>query len=255
LLAAVLAAALLTAGVLPVAGLGESAGREEGVTLRDVAADPAAYVGRTVTVSGEIAENAYLSTADASIALVIGDDAGQNLLVLPRAGAGVPRDLTEDTVLRVRGTVGHRPATLDDRGPLSPMSRVMALSDARAIVRADRVELLHPRRVVDRRRPPFPRAHVRDVLREPAAVERPVVVTGRATAVSATGFVLEEDGASIYVGAPAAALRAITEGEVVSVRADVARLSPFRAGWIAGRAGDAPAGAGDAFLRLRSIRP
>jgi hypothetical protein len=250
----VFVAALIAGGVVVFAPLGESAGREDGVTLRDVTADPAHYVGQSVTVSGEIAENSYLSTADASIALVLGDDAGQNLLVLPRAGAAVPRDLTEDTVLRVRGTVGQRPATLDDRGPLSPISRVMAVSDARAIVRADRVELLNPRRVVDQPKPPFPRAHVRDVLRDAAAVDGPVVVTGRATKVSASGFVLSSGGASIYLGAPAAALRAVTEGEVVSVRADVERLSPFRADRVADRVGGAPAEPGDPFLRLRSIR-
>jgi hypothetical protein len=248
-------AALMAGGLLLAARLGESAGPEDGVTLRDVAADPARYVGQSVTVSGEIAENAYLSTADASIALVLGDDAGRNLLVLPRPGAAVPRGLTEDTVLRVRGTVDHRPMTLDDRGPLGAFSRLIAVSDARGLVRADRVELLHPRRVVDRPEPPFPRAQVADVLRDPAAFEGPVAVTGRATAVGATGFVLTQDGASVYVGAPAAALRAVSEGEVVSMRADVERLSPFRADRLAGRTGGAPAETGDAFLRLRSIRP
>jgi hypothetical protein len=253
LLAAALAVALTAGGLLVVARLGESAGREDGVTLRDVTADPGGFVGRSVTVSGEIAENDYLSPADASIAFVIGDDAGRNLLVLPRARAAVPRDLTEDTVLRVRGTVGHRPAVLGDRGPLSPMGRVIAVSDARAVVRADRVELLNPRRVVDQPKPPFPRAHVRDVLRDPAAVDGPVAVSGRATAISARGFVVEEGGASIYVGAPAGALRRLTEGEPVTVSSDVERLSSFRAAWIAGRTGEAPAERGDPFLVLRSI--
>lgn len=225
------------------------------MTLRDVTADPARYVGRSVTVSGEISENAYLSPADAPIALVIGDDAGRNLLVLPRAGAAVPRDLTEDTVLRVRGTVGHRPATLDDQGPLSPMSRLVAVSDARAVLRADRAELPNPRRIVDQPTPPFPRVDVPDVLRDPAAVDGPIIVTGTASDVSATGFVLSADGASIYVRAPAAPLRALTDGEILSFRADVERLSPFRADRIAGLAGTAPAEPGDPFLMLRSIRP
>lgn len=64
-----------------------------------------------------------------------------------------------------------------------------------------------------------------------------VIARGRATAAGATRYVVKEDDASIYVGAPAAALGA-----------DAERLSPFRTGRIAGRAGDA-------FLRLRSIRP
>jgi hypothetical protein len=48
----------MAGGLLLAARLGESAGPEDGVTLRDVAADPARYVGQSVTVSGEIAENA-----------------------------------------------------------------------------------------------------------------------------------------------------------------------------------------------------
>jgi len=255
ILAAGLVAVVFAGGLAAVARLGESAGSERGVTLRDVVEDPAPYVGSSVTVSGEIAENDYASPADARIAFVLGDDAGLNLLVLPRAGAGVPRDLSEDTVLRVRGTVGHAPAELDAQGSLSPMGRLVAVSDARAVLRADRVELLNPRRIVDRPSPPFPRAAVSEILNDPAGVEGPVVVSGTARHVAASGFVLTASGESIYVGAPGSALRELTEGERVSVRADVERLSAFRSDRIAGRAGGAPPAPGDPFLVLRSISP
>jgi len=255
IVAAVLVAAIAAGGLAGVARFGESAGSERGVTLRDVVEDPARYVGSSVTVSGEIAENDYASPADARIAFVLGDDADLNLLVLPRAAAAVPRDLTEDTVLRVRGTVGHAPAELDAQGRLSPMSRLITVSDARAVLRADRVELLNPRRIVDRPSPPFPHASVSEILNDPAAVKGPVAVSGTAHHVAASGFVLSASGESIYVGAPAVALRALTEGERVSVRADVERLSPFRADRIAGRAGSAPSAPGDPLLVLRSISP
>lgn len=252
---AVLVAALFAGGLAAVARFGESAGAERGVTLRDVVEEPAPYVGSSVTVSGEIAENDYASPADARIAFVLGDDAGANLLVLPRAAAAVPRDLTQNTVLRVRGTVGHPPAEFDAQGRLSPLGRLITISDARAVLRADRVELLNPRRIVDRPSPPFPRARVSEILNEPAAVEGPIAVTAAAHHVSASGFVLTSSGESIYVGAPGSALRLLTEGERVSVRADVERLSPFRSDRIAGRASGAPSAPGDPFLVLRGISP
>src|SRR5690242_19910972 len=104
---ALVAAALVIAGGVVIAFLvngGESAGPEQGITLSDVVDHPADYDGQTVTVSGEWAENDYFSPSDASLALVIGDDAGTQLLVVPALGTDVPH-MSENTVVQVRGTV------------------------------------------------------------------------------------------------------------------------------------------------------
>ncbi len=251
----VVAAAVIAIGATTALLLrsNESAGPERGVTLGDVTGDPGGYSDRPVTVSGEMAENDYASPADLRIAFVLGDDADRRLLVLPSATAAVPRDVGEDTVLRVRGRVSPTPAELAGQGELSPTGRLIVASGASAVLHADRVELLQPRRVVAQPRPPFPSLTVARVLERPGAYDQPISVRGSARRIGGTGFVLRGERSSVYVGAPATALRAITEGDDVTVTADVARISAFRADWLHGRAGDAPNGVGAPFLILRGL--
>lgn len=136
----------------------ESAGIEEGVTLNAVLEQPARYEGEQVTVSGEWADNEYFPPEGADEVIVIGDDADETLLVVPRLGVAVP-DVDENTVLRVTG----------------------------------------------------------------------VVVRGSASRVGGRGFVLSQDGATIFVSASGSELERLQDGERVRVRGDLARLSTYGA--------------------------
>ena len=250
------------ATALSIADFGESAGREEGVTLRDVTDDPRHYAGETVTISGEYAQTDYFSPDDADLVLVIGDDAGRHLLVLPQPQAGVPPGIDEDTVLRVTGVVRVvEPG--GDEGLLS-QGGLLAQAGAEAMIEATDVSYAN-----DEPSPTQPTravATVAQVLDEPRAFSDSIVrVPGRAYRLGERGFVLAGSQRAVFVGAPASELRAIAAGERILVDAEVARISPFRADVIADvleRAGGdkrvpgidrIPRRPGDPYLVLRGI--
>lgn len=268
------AAAVVLATVVTFVVLGdldESAGREAGVTLSEVSSDPGRYEGREVTVSGEIAGNEYLTLADADLAVVLGDDADSRLLVLPGPDAMVPRDLTENAVLRVRGEVEVVGAVSGRTGGEDFLMRgdVLAESGAEAVIRASVVE--RTRKEPGPPATPAPvRATVGQILDDPRAFDDvPVIVPGRAYPIGRAGFLLTDGRTSIFVGAPATRLPALEGGERVQVRAEVKSLSPFRADTIARALSDTPETAaalpdgaplaetpiakGDAFLVFRAF--
>lgn len=223
------------AGILGVFGLvwliadtDESAGPENGVTLNDVVDDPARHEGRTVVISGEWADNGFLSPDDAGTALVIGDDADETLLVIPEPGVEVPR-LGEDTVVRVEGTVEVlEPDGSNGTTDLLRQGGLLSRDGPEAIVEASAVELVDPPRATNARDRRFTVATVGQILADPGAFDRrAVTVPGRARRVGDGGFVLQGQDASIFVGAPASDLEQLEAGERVRVRADVAELSPF----------------------------
>jgi hypothetical protein len=234
LLIAATALAVILAAVLAFIGfsnMDESAGPETGVTLNDVAEHPDRYVGKTVAISGEWEENDYFSPDDADVALVIGDDAGKKLLVIPRPGVSVPR-MGEDTVVRVTGTVrtidpkaeadGLRDTGLVRQGGLLSIG-------ADALISATHVELTPPRRGPAERNLRFRVSTVPRLYKDLEVFEdRPVVVTGRASAVGKRGFLLTQDGRSIFVSAPFSKLEGLDPGERVRISGEVATLSRFR---------------------------
>ena len=227
------AVALLTsaalASVLWLADLGESAGLETGTTLRDVTGDPRRYEGRTVTVSGEYAENDYFTPQDAEYMLVIGDDAGRRLLVLPQPQAGVPLGVDENSVLRVTGEVRVvEPSAADggDEGPLS-QGGLLAQTGAEAVIEA--IDVSYAGTEPSPTQPTVSRATVGQVVEDPRAFSDSIVrIAGRAYVLGDRGFVLAGDRSAIFVGAPASELGSIGAGERVLVDAEVARISRFR---------------------------
>ena len=250
-------------GLALVPNLDESAGREQGVTLNDVVADPAAYAGDAVTVSGEYAENDHFSPDDADIAFVIGDDAGHRLLVVPRTGTTVP-DLDENTVVRVRGVirvVGSGADTGAVEGLLL-QGGVLEPDDTEPILEATSVEYLLPPRASGEEAPDATTVPL--LLRDPKAFEGGgVAVSGSATKLGSLGFALTEDGKSIFVSAPASQLEQLEDGARVFVRGDVSRLSAFRSRLLRGELQRAalpalahmPREVGELFLKLRVLNP
>jgi len=265
LLAAV--AAAVGVGAILLADFDESAGPEDGVTLNDVVEDPRAYAGRSVTISGEIAENDFFSLADADLALVIGDDAGKRLLVLPQPGADLPIGLAETTVLRFTGTVRLADSGPEDDGGVLDEGGLLSETSADALLEATQIELVAAENAST---PPLPRQlTVSQLLDDPRAYDnRPVLVPGTIQRIGQAGFVLAGQERQIFVGAPHANLDDLRPGDQVRVRAELERLSRFRANSIpealAGTpelddrgdtpAQGAPTGEGDPFLVLRALR-
>lgn len=85
-----------------LAALDDSEGRELGVTLEQVADEPGELEGRSVTVSGELAEYVIPGRA-----FPLGEGYTGPVLVVPANGTRVP-PLGEDDVAQVTGTVHPR---------------------------------------------------------------------------------------------------------------------------------------------------
>jgi hypothetical protein len=226
-----LLAGLAVAGILAIFLVGyliadtdESAGPEEEVTLNAVVEEPARYEGERVTVSGEWEETESFAPEDADQVIVLGDDAGTTLLVVPQLGTAVP-ELDENSVVRVTG-----PVRLVERGEAGFPAPGGPLEDGgdgpAPIVAAERVEF-----VADQDAPilrEVDQVTVERLLRDPGAFdEAGLAVTGTATKVGDRGFLLTQDGATIFVSAPAQELEAIEDGARLTVRAEPAFLSGF----------------------------
>lgn len=253
LLAVVLVVAAGVVAAYLIASSDESAGPEDGVTLGAIAEEPARYEGETVTISGEYAEHDSLAPEDAALALVLGDDAGEQLLVLPQPSADIPR-IDENTVLRVRGTVdvvGDGGSTaagyLREGGLLEP-------GMPEPIVRAEQVELIIPPEAVEQSESAPVAATVPQIVRDPEQYAgRALAVSGQVSRIGGRGFTLTQDGASIFVSTAGSGVEDVREGEQVRITADVSRLSEFRARQLAEELGpDAPE-PDDPYLLLRTL--
>ena len=76
------------------------------VTLSELLENPAAFVGRQVTVSGRVTETDVDGESARPAAFTLGEGVDEDVLVLPTAQAQIPTDaITDDSVLRVQGTV------------------------------------------------------------------------------------------------------------------------------------------------------
>lgn len=142
---AAVAIAVTVAFLIIVTGQNESAGPERGdITLRELLDDPEDHLGQTVVVSGEVNR---LDVATG--AFTIGDRfiAQENeLFVLATRDSGFRRaELSEDSVVRVQGTVRRiEPALHDDDDLLHDDSEDDAFDDfeGELAVKATRIELL-----------------------------------------------------------------------------------------------------------------
>jgi hypothetical protein len=218
-----IAAAVMVALVLALGS--ESAGPEAGVTLDDVVEDPARYDGQTITVSGEWAENRYFEPGDASVALVIGDDSGKRLLVIPQLGTDVPR-LNDSTVLEVRGTV-HMLAEDETAGDFVEPGGILASQRAAVVLTATRVSVTPPPRVTQG--PDTAGTTIEAILADPRAWDGQLVeVTGEPRRTP-RGFMLSAEGRDIFVSAPEADVARLPERGEVRVQAKVQRLSAYAA--------------------------
>jgi len=93
--------ALIVAGVIVwivLAADEDSARADRGVTLNEIVDEPRAFVGRSVTVSGVVAE-----TDVAPAVFTLGEDG--RVVVLPRQGVEVPRTVSEGDAVQVQGRV------------------------------------------------------------------------------------------------------------------------------------------------------
>lgn len=123
-----------------LADTGESAGPEKGVTLNDVVEDPAGHQGERVTISGEWEETEYFAPENADEVIVLGDDAGKTLLVVPQLGTDVP-ELDQNAVVRVTGPV--RLIEQDESGFLAPGGLLGGQGEGPApIVAAEQVDIV-----------------------------------------------------------------------------------------------------------------
>ncbi len=113
-----------------LAALDDSAGPERGVTLEQVADEPDELEGRSVTVSGELAEFVVPGRA-----FPLGEGFADTVLVVPATGTQVP-PLEEDDVLQVTGTVHARfePAELDDETDLAVEDEIFDPFDGRPVI-------------------------------------------------------------------------------------------------------------------------
>lgn len=244
-------AAALIVGVLLADG-GESAGREEGVTLRAVVEDPAAYDGQTVRVSGEWAENRYFQPSDASLAMVLGDDAGQHLLVVPDLGVDVP-PLSDNSVVEVRGTVHALGEDDTDSGFVQP-GGILDEEGTAVLITAQTVSLTPPPRVTSRPEPVDTTLNA--ILRDPRAFDgRNVTLEGEATRLGDRGFVFSSGGDDVYVSAPQSELTQVQEGERVRINVKVQRLSGRAAETLERQATTAPDPSLEALVDRLPIDP
>jgi hypothetical protein len=113
----------------------------------------------------------------------------------------------------------------------------------------------------------FSHTTVRELVRHPARYRHDLVgVSGRAYRTSRYGFVLVDGRHAIFVGASADEMRSVRSGERVRLRAEIGRMSRFRADTAAralsqpgggarkARIDRAPAKRGSPFLILRRLR-
>jgi hypothetical protein len=107
---------IVAIGIAIWAAVDDSAGPEVGVTLEQIAQEPADFLGQTVTVSGEVDEFVALGGAAdqvtdqagargaSGVAFTLGGDAvGEQVLVIGTNGE--QRFIDEDSVVQVTGTV------------------------------------------------------------------------------------------------------------------------------------------------------
>ena len=146
--------------------------------------------------------------------------------MVPRLGVDVP-EMDEDTVVAVEGVVRLPERT--GAGLVAP-DALMERPDGGVtpLLAADSVELVPAgeRPVAGEAK----RATVQQLVRDPRAWdERPLNVTGTVVRVAERGFALTQDGATIFVSAPASELDALEAGERVELRAELSRLSAFGA--------------------------
>ncbi len=265
-------ALLFVAGALLLADFGESAGPEEGVTLRQVAAEPQDFAGERVVISGQVEELQGFSLADADIVFAIGDDASEKVLVYPQEGAMLPPGFSTDAIVRVTGTVRRVQRNAQTDGGVVQQGRLLAGRDAEAVVEATSITVPGGDLGDEAATPAARQARVEQLVEDPRAWdERPLRVRGTVHRIGSAGFLLADGGASIFVGAPATDLSNLEEGRRVEVRAELERLSRFRANSIpealagtpktAANAAEGvdfdqvPTAAGEPFLVLRTVTP
>ena len=234
----VLCLIVIGVGVFFAIGGGQSEGPEDEVTLRQVAQNPEEYEGQEVTVSGQLAESDYFTQADANVVIPLGAETDGQVLVLPQESATVP-ELVGDAVLRVTGTVRSIESGSGGNGGSLPHARLLSESGAAAAIEATEVSVAGGDLDDIPSDPPARRATVSQLLRDPAAFnDQPVLVPGTVVAkFPGTGFVLagnQGDTQTIFVGvAPGNQMDEVSEGDRVRVRAELERISRFRADTIA----------------------
>lgn len=238
---------------LVAADLGNSAGSEEGFTLRDVVTETDRYAGEEVVVSGEIREDAGLDLSDVDLGFVLGDDAGLDLLVVAEPGTELPVSIDADTVLRVGGTVHPVDDAPERAAPLLGDDGPLAGDPPGAVLLATAID--QPANAKPTTPPRVRTVTVARLLAEPEPfLQRPLLVPGTVTAVGETGFAIRgESGRELLVGAAGVDLGDVAEGDPVQLRAELERLSAFRAARLGGLDTGAPSGEGDPFLVLRAF--
>jgi hypothetical protein len=246
-----------------------SSGSAEPQTLTALASDPASLRGRTVTITGAVAQPGYLTPADANAALVLTDDAGARVLVLVTASAHPPRRPRPGTTLRVSGRVIDAPDPAPHAAVVTPTTLLRQTRTITAIVAAE-IERADASSPASRPLRGFSRTTVREVVRYPLRHDDDLLaLTGRAYRPSRFGFVLLQDRHAVFVGASPDLMRSVRSGEHVRVRAELGRMSRFRADTAAhavsgqregrssarsARIRRTPAKPGSPYLILRRIR-
>ena len=135
--------------------------------------------------------------------------------------------------MRVTGRVQLiEPNEQTDGGYLA-QGGLLAESGAEAAIRTSRIAVPGVDRDDVPRDPPARMTTVAQLLADPRAWDdRPLVVRGRAYAPGPFGFVLATGNETIFVGAPASDLSGLEPGERVRIRAELERISRFRANTI-----------------------
>ena len=208
-----------------------SSGSAELQTFTALAGDPASLRGRTVTITGAVAERGYLTPADANAALVLTDGASARVLVLVTGSAHPPRRPRPGTALQVTGRVIDvpDPARLTDTAGVTPTALLRQTHTVTGLVATD-IERADAAAPVSRPLRGFARTTVRDVVRHPERHDDDLLaLTGRAYRPSRFGFVLLQDRHAVFVGASPDLMRSVRSGAHVRVRAELGRMSRFRA--------------------------
>jgi hypothetical protein len=156
---------------------------------------------------------------------VLGDDAGERLLVIPRLGTDVPR-LDDTTVLEVRGTV-HALSEGETAGRFVQPGGVLAGQGTAVVLTATRVSVTPPRRVTEG--PDTTAATIEAILADPRAFDGRLVEVIGDPRRTPRGFVLSADGRDVFVSAPEAGLDQLPEDGNVRIQAKVQRLSAYAA--------------------------
>jgi hypothetical protein len=230
-----------------------SSGSAEPHTLSALAGDPASLRGRTVTITGAVAERGYLTPADANAALVLTDDAGARVLVLVTESAHPPRRPRPGTALQVTGRVidAPDPARLTARDGVTPTALLRQTHTVAGIVATD-IERADAAAPASRPLRAFSRTTVPDVVRHPRRhTDDLLALTGRAYRPSRFGFVLLQDRHAVFVGASPDLMRSVRSGAHVHIRAELGRMSRFRADTAAHVVSARPGGSSARSARIR----